>query len=351
MMYLGLMSGTSLDGLDIALWSPDTPQNASGFQTYEFPDTLRIQLSRITSSANSFSLAEISSIEQEFDRFCAKCISSFLNEHSLTPADIIAIGQHGHTIYHAPHQGITWQISNGARLAALTQIDVVCDFRSADIALGGQGAPLAPLFHHKLLELQPHQAVLNIGGIANISLPNITGFDTGPGNTLMNQLAEKHFNLAYDKNANIAQKGQVDDTWLRKALNECYFSQKPPKSTGRELFNLIEFDFVGLKPEDAMRTALELTVESIAYNIEKFASYTQELLICGGGVHNPLMMQRLNERLASIQVTTLKQADALEAMGFAWLAHQHINKNPCQLKQLTGASKNSILGAHYQAPN
>jgi len=248
------------------------------------------------------------------------------------------------------------QLGNASVLAVETGIDVVSDFRSKDVALGGQGAPFAPAFHSFIFSHLKNSAVLNIGGMANISVfePELIGYDTGCGNVLLDMWVSEHKNVAYDKDGNWAKMGKVHDELLQNMLQDEYFLLKFPKSTGREYFNkkfLIKYlePFAKICKEDVQATLLALTVQTIADEIKKFN--IEELLVCGGGVRNLFLMQELKKALPKIMVNSTEKygvdSDNMEAMIFAWLADRRVKKEKINLKTVTGAKNNTILGAIY----
>lgn len=361
-LYLGVMSGTSLDGLDIALveQGSDTRLIATRFQA--MPAELRQELLTLCSSGDD-ELARAAIAEQHWARLAAETINQLLGELQLPPQSIRAIGSHGQTVRHEPHLGFTIQIGNPALLAELTDITVVSDFRRRDVAAGGQGAPLVPAFHESMFaSSQRIRAVLNIGGFSNLSLltpgnPS-HGFDCGPGNVLMDAWIQRHRSLAFDRNGDWAASGAVDQDLLAVMLNEDFFTTRGPKSTGRELFNLGWLDthlvkHKHLRPESVQATLLELTAISIADSLMAAQPGTQDLFVCGGGAHNATLMQRLQTLLPSCKVDTTDcegvPADWVEAMAFAWLAHCCLERIPANRPTVTGARGSRVLGAIYPA--
>ena len=300
------------------------------------------------------------------------CVA-ILQEAKLQPSDIRAIGAHGQTIRHQPqvHDGIgyTKQSLNPALLAELTGIDVIADFRSRDIAAGGQGAPLVPAFHAAQFGCKEDLAILNIGGIANLSLipanqeEKMIGFDCGPGNVLMDYWVQQSLGQSFDDDGQWAAKGQVIEKLLSSMLNDEYFKKAPPKSTGRDLFNpewlnhhLTMNDCLNHKPEDIQATLLALTAQSIAQDLKQYASTIKRLLICGGGIKNKQLIAQIKNACTwipqeNIQSTAAKGVDpqTVEAAAFAWLAWAHQRKQPANLPAVTGAKGLRVLGAHYPA--
>tara|TARA_R110000737_G_scaffold89824_1_gene122278 strand:- start:4326 stop:5462 length:1137 start_codon:yes stop_codon:yes gene_type:complete len=367
--YIGLMSGTSADGIDLALVEFDGKQQhanganliASYYQAYDSPTQQKI-MSLYNPSDNEIDRAGSLNIElaQQF----ADAIMQFLQQENLSPHDITAIGSHGQTIRHRPVKSqhttrpFTLQIGCLQTLALLTDIRVVGDFRTKDIALGGQGAPLVPAFHQAIFGSTDKDVfVVNIGGIANITfLPknvpdNTTGFDTGPGNALMDYWYAQHQSGRYDANGQWANSGQVCTTLLQLMLNEPYFSQPAPKSTGREYFNaqwLAKFtDDSRLTPADIQATLTALTAETIAQEISQLSTKS-DVYICGGGIENSYLILLLNQKLSghSIVNTHTKNinSDSLEAMAFAWLAYAFDKNIYGNIPAVTGASKQAVLG-------
>jgi anhydro-N-acetylmuramic acid kinase len=299
----------------------------------------------------------------------ADAVARLLATTGVEAGSIAAIGAHGQTVRHRPAQGYTWQINNPARLAELTSIAVVADFRSRDVAAGGQGAPLVPAFHAALFQ-QPnrHRAIVNIGGIGNVTnLPpgaageGVTGWDTGPGNVLVDLWCERHRGEAFDEDGRWAETGSVDRALLARLAADPYFAAKPPKSTGRDLFNAGWLDAQvprGLRPEDVQSTLLQLTVDAIAADIGRYCAGAEEVLVCGGGAKNGALMARLAAALAAggADALPVQPTDALgvpsnqvEALAFAWLARQTLRHSPGNLPAVTGARGRRILGAVYPA--
>ncbi|WP_313026526.1 anhydro-N-acetylmuramic acid kinase [Pseudomonas lopnurensis] len=361
-LYLGVMSGTSLDGLDIALIEQDSHTRLVATLFQPMPAPLRHELLALCSSGND-ELARAAIAEQCWVELAADSIQLLLSEQQISPQAVRAIGSHGQTVRHEPHRGFTIQIGNPALLAELTGIAVVGDFRRRDVAAGGQGAPLVPAFHEAVFGCDRRtRAVLNIGGFSNLSLlsPNVStrGFDCGPGNVLMDAWIQRKRNLAFDRNGEWAGSGTVDQDLLAALLGEGFFATRGPKSTGRELFNLPWLDahltrHAGLRPENVQATLLELTARSISDALLEAQPQTQELLVCGGGAHNDALMQRLQALLPTCEVSSTGTygvpPDWVEAMAFAWLAHCCLEGIPANRPGVTGARGSRILGAIYPA--
>ena len=367
--YIGLMSGTSLDGIDAALVSitPGTPPKLLATAAVAMPDTLHAQLLHLC-HAPAAHFAELAAAEDAFCRLQAQAVTALLTEQGLVPAQITAIGSHGQTIEHAPqgHQGgpaYTLQLDNPSLLAELTGCTVVADFRRRDLAAGGQAAPLAPAFHQALFgQRQGEQLVLNLGGFANLTwLPQeqeraVVGFDTGPANALLDAWFAKHHTGRFDENGTWAASGQIDQALLARLLQEPFFHQPPPRSTGRELFHLawLSDHLAGDEaPRDVQATLAELTAVSVAQGVTQLplSQPSATLLVCGGGAHNAYLMERLAAHLP--KVTLLSPAtlgwpeDWIEAGAFAWLAHQRLHGLPGNLPSVTGASGPRVLGGIY----
>ena len=364
--YLGLMSGTSLDGLDIALCSFDT-QGRPALQaatTVPLPDELKQGLWALTQPAAA-ELDLFGQLDRSFAIFCGTAINRFLTKQGIAPQAVVAIGSHGQTVRHRPNADPRFSIQLGcaATIAALTGIDVIANFRQKDIALGGQGAPLAPAFHRTLFHRPGERlAIVNIGGIANATIftasGELTGFDTGPGNGLMDSWYQLHHadaTLAYDKDGGWAKSGDLNERLLQRCLADPYFNRQGPKSTGREYFQLSwlhsQLNGLQLNPADIQRTLLELTARTIAQPL-----ITQQLetcYLCGGGAHNPLLQERLAELLPDTNVSGSAaigvDPDTVEALAFAWLAWCFIERKPVNLSTVTGAARNALLGAFYPA--
>jgi len=296
--------------------------------------------------------------EQSAEVFAAACFS-LLEKTSFQAKDIIAIGNHGQTIRHRPDiaEPFSLQIGNAQKLASLTGIDVISDFRNADIKAGGQGAPLAPAFHQAVFQLNNiNRVIVNIGGIANITvLPadknlTVTGFDCGPGNTLMDAWIMQQQQQKYDADGALASSGKTDAGLLARLLMDDYFQLPPPKSTGFEYFNLAwlkHFIENEMSAADVQSTLCDLTATSIIRAINQYAPDNEEIYVCGGGVHNTEIMQRLQALTRCPVMTTEKlgvHPDWVEAMAFAWLAYRNIHQQPGNLPSVTGAKNRIILG-------
>lgn len=360
--YIGIMSGTSLDAIDVVI----AERTAQGFEQVagdapDLPPFLRSELLKICQNKH-VDLQTLGEIDHQFALACAQAVNQLLIDNNIPASDILAMGSHGQTIYHDPigKYPFTQQIGDANLIAAKTQIPCVADFRRMDMAYGGQGAPLVPSFHQALFSKENEtRVILNIGGIANISLltsdTDVVGYDTGAGNMLMDDWIGKIQGKSFDKNAEFAKKGKISTVLLAKLLDDSYFEKLPPKSTGREKFNLIYLEdkltaLPELSAEDVQRTLLEFTAQTICDQI-KLQCKSCGVYVCGGGALNPLLMSRLQDLLPKHQVTTTQALNIdpmyVEAVAFAWLAEQRLLELPISLKSITGASKNAILGGMY----
>lgn len=369
--YIGIMSGTSLDGVDIALvdFSLSKPKLVASDFT-PMPNDLREKITTLVQSGET-TLKQLGVLDHQLGLLYVDCVNHFLQSRKLPAEQIQAIGCHGQTIWHSPlgRFPFTMQIGDMNLLAARTGITTIGDFRRKDMAFGGQGAPLVPAFHQAVF-FDPNYAtvVLNIGGISNVSLliPNqpVMGFDTGTGNTLLDQWIEKHLGIPYDKNGEWAATGQINEVLLDNLLEEPFFRQPPPKSTGRELFNLswleqkiqnITTNSTALLPQDIQATLVEFTVSSIAASLNSIdTTLPKRLLVCGGGAKNKFIMQRLANSLPNWEIYTTNEfgmdADYVEAAAFAWLAYRRMNHQTGNLPDVTGAQRAVGLGAIFPMP-
>ncbi|WP_410677909.1 anhydro-N-acetylmuramic acid kinase [Avibacterium paragallinarum] len=366
--YLGVMSGTSLDGVDLALMDFSLqPAQLVATDFVPMPQNLRENLTALCQQGQG-TLQQIGELDQQLGLLYADSINQFLTKHSLSSTQIQAVGCHGQTIWHAP-QGqfpFTWQIGDANVIAAKTGITTVADFRRKDMAYGGQGAPLVPAFHQGIFA-DPTRitVVLNIGGISNISVlaPNqpVIGYDTGVGNALMDSWIAKHQGKPYDKNGEWAKTGQSNAALLQALLADPYFSLPVPKSTGRERFNLAWLEKIlakqtalfPLAPQDVQATLAEFTAQCTARELAGVAQsdLPRLLLVCGGGARNPVIMAHLQRLLPEWQLATTTDygldADYLEAAAFAWLAYRRMENLPSNEPSVTGASRAVSLGVIY----
>ncbi|MGH8672240.1 MAG: anhydro-N-acetylmuramic acid kinase [Burkholderiales bacterium] len=359
-LHVGLMTGTSLDGIDAALvaFEGSRMRLLNGIQA-PMTEALRRELLALASPGNN-EAERCALAANDLARAYAAAVRDLLRESGRGAAEIATLGCHGQTVRHRPDLGYSLQLINPALLAELTGITVVADFRSRDIAAGGQGAPLAPAFHAAwFASPRRHRVVVNIGGIANLTdLPPralVTGFDCGPGNILMDGWSARHTGQTMDRDGAWAETGAVLPELLAHLLAHPFFDTAPPKSTGREQFNLawLQTHLTSANPpQDVQATLLQLTVDAIALAISRYCAAAQEVYLCGGGAYNTALLKRLQARLA-IPVTTtdpLGIAPSLvEACAFAWLARKTLHGKPGNLPQVTGARYDCILGAIYRA--
>ena len=373
-LFIGVMSGTSLDGIDVALCCfEDTLNNgcetlATHFLAY--PTALKTELLALHEPQHN-ELEAACILGCRLAHLYADAIKQLLKKANIGPDQITAIGCHGQTIRHCPNfspeVGFTLQIGNNALLAELTNICVVGDFRSRDIAAGGQGAPLVPAFHQVMFASKTvNRAIVNVGGIANVTYlgklglnktGSVLGFDSGPGNMLLDSWTKLKTGNDYDKDGTWAATGVVLQTLLSGMLAEPYFMLPPPKSTGRDLFNdhwLKQHQlYPHLRPQDVARTLVALTAQTIYDAITQDCDDVNEVYLCGGGAHNQLLVDSLNALLDGRLLATTEalgvSVDYLEAIAFAWLAKQTIENKPANLPAVTGAKGLRVLGAIYPA--
>jgi anhydro-N-acetylmuramic acid kinase len=375
-LFIGLMSGTSLDGVDGVL--VDFASGRLQVLAHEgapFSPDLRHELLALnTAGANELHRASLAA--NAVMRVYAQVVRAMLQRTRIDPDDVVAIGAHGQTVRHRPREfdgtGYTIQLCNGALLAELAGIDVACDFRSRDVAAGGQGAPLAPFFHGAMFA-RPGEAVgvLNIGGIANLTLLRADGtqlgFDCGPGNSLMDLWCERHQGKEYDEGGAWAAAGDVDKPLLNSLLSDPFFRKRPPKSTGRDLFNAAWLDAhlvaanaisrvdvqatLEIARVDVQATLAELTAVACASDVQLYEPHLKRLIVCGGGALNTHLMSRLQALLPGTRVVESSAvglpALQVEACAFAWLARHCVHREALDLKSTTGARGARVLGAVY----
>ena len=363
--YIGLISGTSMDGIDAALVAfGDHSVDIAAANTYAYPPKLRKQLIAIARQPESCTADVLGTLDHWVGECFRDAALALIGDTEQDVRSIRAIGSHGQTVRHRPDKDrpFTLQIGNASIIAKGTGLTCVADFRSADIALGGQGAPLAPPFHEWLFRRDnTDRCVLNIGGIANVTvLPSgrggISGFDTGPGNTLLDAWSRSHRNTPYDDRGQWAASGKTDERLLKRMLADPYFLKPPPKSTGFEYFNDV---WLGSHVNeehlaaDVQSTLCDLTARSVASAIESHAPRTTEVLVCGGGVHNDELLTRLDTELSRVAVTSTGahglNPDWVEASAFAWLAMRSVQDRPGNAPGVTGASREAVLGAIHPA--
>ena len=365
-LYIGLMSGTSVDAIDAVLmdFSKSMTQLVTSF-SQPIGVNLKNDINRLISK-NTWP-QEIEQIDIEFANACTQAVHNLLATVAIEAKQISAIGSHGQTVFHAPNDtpGISIQIGNAQLIANHTKITTIANFRQADIDAGGQGAPLACAYHAETLRHKNEdRIVLNLGGIANITyLPakvseNIIGFDTGPANGLLDAWIKKHRGLDFDVNGAWAKSGTVNYGLLKLMLEDEYFKQTPPKSTGREKFNLIWLQYMldqyeeFVTEKDVQATLTALTAQTISNAIQAWAPNTSRILLCGGGSSNPFLISQLQISLPNIPLETTSKygipEEWMEAMAFAWYAKRKLESKPANIPSVTGASKKVILGNVYQ---
>ena len=366
-LYIGLMSGTSLDGVDgVLIDFANGPLQVLAHQHAPFDPPLRSQLLALNQSGPD-ELHRSALAANALSRLYAQVVRSLLADAQLQAAQVRAIGAHGQTVRHQPglHDGIGYslQIQNPSLLAELSGIAVVADWRSRDVAAGGQGAPLVPAFHQAVFgQVGQDLAVLNVGGIANLSVlsaqGDALGFDCGPGNVLMDLWCQRHKGQAYDDAGRWAASGQVQADLLTRWMQEPFFHKAPPKSTGRDLFHAQWLDKhlaagPALAPQDVQASLCALTAESIALAVSKHAPRSSRLMVCGGGAYNQCLMAMLQSRLPWLTVASTAESglspSQVEAAAFAWLARQTCLGLPGNLPKATGAKGARVLGGIYPA--
>ena len=371
--YIGLMSGTSLDGVDgvLADFSGERPAVLADAYV-PFPPELRQRFLDLQHAGHD-EIHREALAANALAAVYAECVARLLTTTGLVAQEVRAIGAHGQTIRHQPgaHDGVgyTRQTQHAAVLAERTGIDVIADFRSRDVAAGGQGAPLVPALHRALFGLpDAWRVVCNIGGIANLTvLPpqtsdtrdSVLGFDCGPGNALMDYWVHSHHGTRYDADGAWARTGSIDDTLLARLKAEPFFTAQPPKSTGRDLFNpawlqqTLGDALTAARPEDVQATLLALTADTITDAVRAHAPHAASLLICGGGARNGTLMARIAQQLPGVQIAPTDDfgvpAHQVEALAFAWLARQCVRRAHGNLHTATGASGGRVLGAIYPA--
>lgn len=364
--YIGLMSGTSADAVDLVVvdFTDDKTKLIGSYSLSLSPD-IRAQIHAL-SSPNHNEIDRMGELDQQLGKLFAESINQILHKYQLTPQHVLAVGSHGQTIRHRPPGTLTHpftlQIGDPNIIAELTGITTVADFRRRDMAAGGQGAPLVPAFHHAIFHSEIiDRAIVNIGGMANITwLPTsgkTLGFDTGPGNVLMDAWTLQHLGKTYDANGDWAASGKVDGNLLQLLLEHPFFNQTPPKSTGREAFNVDwlthQLAQAAISPADVQATLLALTAHSIAKDIKQLNRTKCEVFVCGGGAYNVKLMAELAHLLPYAKVASTVELgiapEWIEAMAFAWLARQTTLRKNGNLSAVTGANREVILGGVYFA--
>lgn len=368
-LFIGLMSGTSMDGVDgvVIDLAPAAGMHVLAHAHQPYEAALRQELLALNQPGPN-ELHRCALAANAVSRAYAAVTLKLLVETGTDPAQICALGAHGQTVRHRPLEfddvGYTTQLLNGSLLAELTAIPVVTDFRSRDLAAGGQGAPLVPAFHHAAFgQSAGDVAVLNIGGIANVTLlprdGNVSGHDCGPGNVFLDLWCARHTGRLYDHNGEWGRHGQCNDNLLAALLRDPFVQRDPPKSTGRDHFHAGMLDqvvqpFAAMAPVDVQNTLTHFTARAAAGSIHSALPKCEQLLVCGGGALNGFLMECLQEALPNTQVRRINEVSALdpmqvEAAAFAWLAQAHVNRTPGNLPAVTGASGPRILGALYPA--
>jgi anhydro-N-acetylmuramic acid kinase len=363
-LYIGLMSGTSLDGVDAVLVNMGQGIQALAHAHRPFDTALRDELLALN-SAGANELHRMALAGNGLARTYASCVAEVLKAGACGAQHVTALGAHGQTVRHRPGEfdgiGYTTQLLNAPLLAELTGVDVVADFRTRDVAAGGQGAPLAPAFHQAMFsQAGVDRALLNLGGIANLTRlgadGQVLGFDTGPANALLDGWCERHQGQPFDADGAWAAGGQVIEALLSQCLAEPYFQLAPPKSTGRDLFNLswLHRQLARQPPapaRDVQATLTALTVHSVAQSVREHMPRTTELFACGGGARNGQLMRGLAQALPGLTVATTDvlgvPVDQVEAVAFAWLAHRMLQRQAGNLAAVTGARGARVLGALF----
>ncbi len=369
-LTIGLMSGTSVDGIDAALVEFKENQiHLIEFEYFPFSDSIRQAIQSLSQPTDPVFLKEYGECDTRLGHCFAKACIQLLEKANCSNSAITAIGCHGQTIYHAAELSspFSLQIGDPNIIAEQTGITTVADFRRRDIALGGQGAPLVPAFHQAIFSntfdlARQHICIVNIGGIANITYlcaEKTIGFDTGPGNTLMDYWVQQHLKITYDKNGDWAKTGIINPQLVNQFKQDPYFQLDAPKSTGKEYFSsnwLAEQinPFADLPPENIQASLCQLTADTLTEAIQQYAPLTEQILICGGGIHNAFLIELIRNNLSQPVSSTADfgiNPDHVEAMAFAWLARQTMNNLSGNLTEVTGAKTPAILGGIYPGIN
>ena len=351
--YIGIMSGTSLDGVDVVLCEIDE-SSCTLVDSLEYPISLEIKTDILNLIEGKSTIEQVGQIDHRLGVLFTQAVGALLIRENIDVNSIKAIGLHGQTLWHAPtgEHPFSMQLGDPNIVSAKTGIAVVADFRRKDIALGGQGAPFAPAFHEFIFNnINSSVSVMNIGGMANITVlgEKLIGYDTGCGNVLLDMWVAEHQGVNYDENGEWARTGSVDYGLLDRMISDDYFKEPYPKSTGREKFNKawLQGYLSGHthNPEDVQRTLLELTALSISNEVLKFNP--DVTLLCGGGAKNVFLVERIKALMPNVEVAIATNADYIEAMTFAWLAYKRMHNDKVNLKDVTGASDNAVLGGIY----
>lgn len=364
MLFIGLMSGTSTDGVDAVLCRIQNPTSVQVIQHYALPMNANLRAEIVALNQPGYDeLNRAALVANQLGQLYAHACSELLKSTHYEAKHICAIGVHGQTVRHAPQLGFSLQLNAPALLAELTNIDVIADFRSRDIAAGGQGAPLVPIFHQAVFSTEAPRVILNLGGIANISIlrPNQSplGFDTGPANVLLDEWIQRHHGLAYDENGAWAAKGIINQALLDQLLSEPWLATAPPKSTGRDLFNQTWLQHYinerstqpAIAPVDVQATLTAFTAHTIGNAIRQYANDAEDIIVCGGGAYNTHLL----DSIATQTKKPVRNSDELgigaqqvEAAAFAWLAYANCQNLAAGQPSITGARHSTILGALYK---
>ena len=369
-LYIGLMSGTSLDGIDASLVEFNNGQiNLLAFNYFPYDDSIKEKILHLSQPNTPILLSNYGATDALLGSLFAKACNSLLSHANIPSSAVTAIGCHGQTIYHSPDtsSAFSLQIGNPNIIAEGTAITTIADFRRRDIAAGGQGAPLVPAFHRAIFEqhfdlTKQNISIINIGGIANITHlfgEKTTGFDTGPGNGLMDYWVQKNLNTHYDENGTWAQSGRINRELVDQLKKDPYFKLNPPKSTGKEYFSPAWLEkkiplLSDYKEEDVQASLCQFSAETISESIKNHAPLTHQTIVCGGGVHNKTLIKSVKKNLDHPVSSTADfgvNPDHVEAMAFAWLAKQTVNNMPGNITEVTGAKKPVILGGIYPGKN
>jgi len=367
-LYIGLMSGTSLDGIDTVLVSFKEKQpTVLQSQCFNLPTQLQQEIQSLVNIGDN-ELERLAALDVQLGHVFADAVQQLLEKAKIKKEQVSAIGSHGQTIRHWPQAKYptTLQLADANIIAETSGIRTVADFRRRDIAAGGQGAPLVPAFHQEIFrDKNINRVILNLGGIANVTVLAadqsiaVTGFDTGPANTLMNQWISLQQNQAYDEEGKWAASGQIDEALLERLLNDDYFNLAPPKSTGTEYFSASWLEdklaqFTSLHAQDVQASLAAFTAITIRDAIIKHVTKItplDEIIVCGGGVHNDYLLMQLRHALPEIKINSSEEygidPDYVEATAFAWLAKQTIEGKPGNIPEVTGAKHKAVLGAIY----
>jgi anhydro-N-acetylmuramic acid kinase len=363
-LFLGLISGTSMDAIDAALVDFEvSPLSLIAASAVPFEPALKERVAALVDAPDRVSLDEVGQIDVAVAQACARCALELMREAGVSAASVTAIGCHGQTLRHRTDLPVpfTWQIGDPNTVAEITGVTVVGDFRRRDVAAGGQGAPLLPVFHdHVFRSDTEDRVILNLGGIANLTILQrggvVSGFDTGPANRLLDAWISRHRSLSFDRGGAWAAAGRCDTVLLEQLLHEPYLQQQPPKSTGRELFNLKwldkELGTVDRRPEDVQATLLEYTAATVAADVRRHAP-AAAVYACGGGAHNAALLAALARRLAPNPVATTValglDPDYVEAIAFGWFARRTLEGLPSNAPSVTGARGPRVLGGIYRS--